>query len=158
MRPLAITLLVIGSTATLAGAWLVGQPRLIEAIDIAAQLESPASVHSERPTSTATESAPASSAPARPITDTVDGSIVTTKYGTVQVQAVITDGVLTDVIATKLTDSSDTSIALSAKAAPLLREQVLAAQSTVVDTVSGATYTSEAYLTSLQAALDAAGL
>jgi uncharacterized protein with FMN-binding domain len=33
----------------------------------------------------------------------------------------------------------------------------LAAQSTAVDTVSGATYTSDAYLTSLQAAIDSAG-
>lgn len=69
----------------------------------------------------------------------------------------ITDGRLADVTAIKLTDSSDTSVTLSARAAPILREQVLAAQSTGVENVSRATYTSEAYLTSLQAALDQGG-
>jgi uncharacterized protein with FMN-binding domain len=84
----------------------------------------------------------------------VDGAVIDTKYGTVQVQAVLTDGVLVDVIALKLTDSGETSVTISANAAPILREEVLAAQSTAVANVSGATYTSEAYLSSLQAALD----
>ena len=41
-------------------------------------------------------------------------------------------------------------------AAPILRSEVLTAQSAQVQNVSGATYTSNGYLTSLQAALDAA--
>ena len=42
--------------------------------------------------------------------------------------------------------------------APILRSQALAAQSSRIDGVSGATYTSEAYSMSLQGALDAAGI
>ena len=41
-------------------------------------------------------------------------------------------------------------------AAPTLRREALAAQSAKIDTVSGATYTSEGYRQSLQAAIDAA--
>ena len=44
------------------------------------------------------------------------------------------------------------------RAAPLLRAAVIKAQSAQVQTISGATVTSDAYLTSLQAALDAANL
>jgi uncharacterized protein with FMN-binding domain len=39
----------------------------------------------------------------------------------------------------------------------MLRAQVLAAQSAKIDGVSGATFTTDGYVTSLQSALDAAG-
>lgn len=45
-----------------------------------------------------------------------------------------------------------------ARRAPLLRAAVLKAQSAQVQTISGATVTSDAYLSSLQGALDAANL
>lgn len=96
-----------------------------------------------------------SAAPSLPVS--VDGAVVDTKYGTVQVRVVILDQTITDVIALKLTDSSAESVEVSARVAPILREEVLVAQSAEVDAVSSATYTSEAYLTSLQSALDAVG-
>jgi uncharacterized protein with FMN-binding domain len=86
----------------------------------------------------------------------VDGPAVTTPYGDVQVEVVLTGGRITDVRALHLTDSGGHSRRISAYAAPLLRAEVLAAQSAHVDMVSGATFTSEGYLGSLQAALDAA--
>jgi uncharacterized protein with FMN-binding domain len=49
-------------------------------------------------------------------------------------------------------------VQISNRAAPLLRAEVLQSQSADVQTISGATVTSEAYLNSLQAALDAANL
>jgi uncharacterized protein with FMN-binding domain len=167
MRPSSIVILALGSAATLAGAWLLGQPSLLETIRIETPRSNAVATETPRPSlstsATPTRTIPPSTgqpstAPPQPVTTTIDGSVVTTKYGTVQVQAVITDGRLVDVLAIKLTDSSDTSVSLSANAAPLLREEVLAAQSTAVANVSGATYTSEAYLSSLQAALDQAGL
>lgn len=45
---------------------------------------------------------------------------------------------------------------ISSYAAPQLRTEVLAAQSASIDTVSGASFTSEGYARSVQAALDAA--
>ena len=44
------------------------------------------------------------------------------------------------------------------QAVPVLRQEALQAQSANIDTVSGATVTSQGYITSLQAALDAAHL
>ena len=46
---------------------------------------------------------------------------------------------------------------ISGFAIPQLTQEALAAQSARIDTVSGATYTSEGYLQSLQSALDKAG-
>ncbi|MFH5878965.1 FMN-binding protein [Arthrobacter sp. NA-172] len=87
---------------------------------------------------------------------TYAGTAVDTRFGTVQVQVTVKAGVITDVTALHLTDQEQRSVQISARAAPLLRSEVLSAQTANVQTISGATYTSEAYLTSLQAALDAA--
>jgi uncharacterized protein with FMN-binding domain len=89
---------------------------------------------------------------------TYAGKVVSTRFGTVQVQITVQNGKVTDVTALKLTDAERKSQMISAQAAPILRSEVLAAQSADVQTVSGATVTSDAYLTSLQAALDAANL
>lgn len=97
-----------------------------------------------RPTATATATA-----------RTIAGGTVTHKYGTVTVTVTITAGKITNVSArTTTVDSKSASITQSAL--PVLRSRVLAAGSASVNTVSGATYTSNAYLTSLQSALDKA--
>ncbi len=88
---------------------------------------------------------------------TVDGAVVATRYGDVQVQVTIQNGQLTDVVALQLTDVDGTSRRISAGAAPVLRQEALDVQSAQIDSVSSATYTSEAYAQSLQSALDAAG-
>ena len=89
---------------------------------------------------------------------TYDGEVVQTRFGTVQVQITVKSGRITDVTALKLTDAEGRSVQISNYAAPILRDEVLQAQSANVQTVGGATVTSDAYLTSLQAALDAANL
>ncbi|MFG2042979.1 FMN-binding protein [Dactylosporangium sp. NPDC048998] len=83
----------------------------------------------------------------------VNGSIVTTQWGPVQVQASISRDRITDVTALQVPGGF--SRELSDLAVPRLRSQALAAQSANIDVVSGATQTSEGYRTSLQAALDA---
>jgi uncharacterized protein with FMN-binding domain len=82
------------------------------------------------------------------------GAVVGTPYGDVQVVAVTRGRKITDVRAVRLTDANQHSRDLSAAAAPVLRQEALKAQSARIDTVSGATYTSEGYRQSLQAALD----
>lgn len=103
--------------------------------------------------STPTAATPSSGTKA---TGTYTGSVISTRYGNVQVQVVLAQGTITDVIALQLTDQDGRSQQISSMAAPILRQEVLAAQSASVDSVSGATYTSEGYLQSLQAALDQA--
>jgi uncharacterized protein with FMN-binding domain len=86
------------------------------------------------------------------------GSSVQTRFGAVQVQITVESGVITDVTALHLTDDDRKSVQISNRAAPALRAEILQAQSADVQTISGATVTSDAYLTSLQAAIDAANL
>ena len=87
---------------------------------------------------------------------TFTGPVVSTRYGPVQVRATISGGQLVDVTAVELPTDRARSAAISNAAAPLLRREALAAQGASIDTISGATYTSEGYARSLQAALDAA--
>ncbi|TFC01141.1 FMN-binding protein [Cryobacterium adonitolivorans] len=89
---------------------------------------------------------------------TFAGTAAQTRFGNVQVQIAVADGTITDVTALHLTDHDQRSVSISNRAAPVLRQQVLAAQSANVQGVSGATYTTDGYLTSLQSALDQAGL
>jgi uncharacterized protein with FMN-binding domain len=75
----------------------------------------------------------------------------------VQVAVTISGGSITDVQALHLTNADGRSVQISNYAAPILRQEVLGSQSAHVSNVSGATYTSRAYLSSLQSALDQAG-
>ena len=84
---------------------------------------------------------------------TVTGPVVTTAYGDVQVAVTISGNHITDVTALTLPTERARSAEISQYAAPILRSEVLAAQSAQIDTVSGATYTSAGYAQSLQAAL-----
>jgi uncharacterized protein with FMN-binding domain len=88
---------------------------------------------------------------------TVTGSVVATRFGNVQVSVTIADGAITEVTPLQLTDRESRSVAISNQAAPILRSEVISAQSANVQNVSGATYTTGGYLKSLQSALDAAG-
>jgi uncharacterized protein with FMN-binding domain len=85
------------------------------------------------------------------------GQTVQTRFGPVQVQVTISGGAITEVTALQLTNHDGKSVAISNRAAPILRQEVLSAQSAQVSNVSGATYTTQAYLSSLQSALDQAG-
>jgi uncharacterized protein with FMN-binding domain len=85
-----------------------------------------------------------------------NGALVQTKYGPVQVQAQISDGTIADIAVIAYPTADGKSRSINARALPQLRTEVLTAQQANVDTVSGATYTSNAYRQSLQAALDAA--
>jgi uncharacterized protein with FMN-binding domain len=80
------------------------------------------------------------------------GNAVQTPFGTVQVQVTIQNGTITDVQAQLPTGGGHTG-QVSAYVGPQLRSEVLAAQSAQIDTISGATYTSEGYIQSLQSAL-----
>jgi uncharacterized protein with FMN-binding domain len=84
------------------------------------------------------------------------GPAVITPFGNVQVRLIISGGKITDVQALALTNDSRRSVAISNFAAPRLHDEVLQAQSAQVNSISGATYTSAAYMQSAQAALDQA--
>jgi uncharacterized protein with FMN-binding domain len=88
---------------------------------------------------------------------TYTGSTISTPFGDMQVAAVISGGKLTDVTVLQETDGGR-SHQIDDAALPILRSEALSARSANIDTVSGATYTSQGYARSLQSALDKAGL
>ncbi len=92
---------------------------------------------------------------------TVLGTDVTMNDGTtsgdLQVKVTASGGRITAVGMARLNLNGPQSQQLSDSVIPQLEQQTLAAQSANIQGVSGATYTSQAYATSLQAALDQLG-
>ena len=85
---------------------------------------------------------------------TYTGTAIQTRYGAVQVQVTISNGKITGVTTLQAPSGDPHSSSVSAAATPVLASEALAAQSAKIDTVSGATFTSQGYLASLQSALD----
>jgi uncharacterized protein with FMN-binding domain len=104
------------------------------------------------PATTPTTAAPATSTRTRTLT----GDAADNEYGTVQVQVTLTGNQITDIVALQMPDSHRRSVEISQAAEPILRQEALQAQSAQIDLVSGATFTSQSYAQSLQAALDQA--
>ncbi|KUM83723.1 MULTISPECIES: FMN-binding protein [Streptomyces] len=89
-------------------------------------------------------------------TRTVTGDTVQTRWGPVQVRITVKSGRLTDVTAVTYPTDNPRDQEINSYAIPRLRSEALQAQSADIDTVSGATYTSDGYRQSLQSALDSA--
>ena len=91
-------------------------------------------------------------------TKTVTGSVAQTQWGPVQVQLVVENGTITQVKILQYPDGNSRDVEIAQYALPILMKETTAQQSAQIDMVSGATYTSEGYLQSLQSALDQAHL
>lgn len=100
----------------------------------------------------ATASAPAASAASA--TKTVTGSAVDTRYGPVQVKVTFSGTTITAVDTVQYPSESGRDVEINSQALPILQQETLSKQSAQIDTVSGATYTSEGYIQSLQSAID----
>jgi uncharacterized protein with FMN-binding domain len=163
VRPPTVALTTVAAVAVLIAGWHQGS-QVSSGVVAGVHLVAAPPAETDTPTSSGSASAtPAGSAKPKkrnPIAQrrVIDGGIAQTQYGNVQVRLVVVGHTITDVRAIHLTDANDHSRGLSAGAAPILRHEALAAQSAKIDTVSGATYTSEGYRQSLQAAIDQAHL
>jgi uncharacterized protein with FMN-binding domain len=89
---------------------------------------------------------------------TVTGPSVDTRWGPVQVAITANGGKVTAVNVVEYPSGNGTDQEINSYALPVLVQETLDAQSANIDMVSGATYTSDGYIQSLQAALDEAGL
>ncbi|MEU5662594.1 FMN-binding protein [Streptomyces longwoodensis] len=87
---------------------------------------------------------------------TVTGAVAQTQYGPVQVRVTVSGGRITAAEAVQAPKGGE-SDRKTALAVPRLNREAVAAGSADIDSVSGATYTSEGYKKSLQSALDQAG-
>ena len=112
----------------------------------------------QRSNTPATVGAPASPSgaapPSRTASGTFIGSDVPTQFGDIQVQLTVKRGQITDVGWLKLPSDRPRSQYISQQASPILRAEVLTAQGANINLLSGATYTSDAWATSVQAALN----
>lgn len=115
----------------------------------------PSAAASGSPSAAATP-APAAPAPTGFADGTYTGSAANTRFGPVQVQITVSGGVVTDVQVPVYPSENGRDQQINSRAVPILVKETLAAQSTDIDMVSGATYTSNGYLSSLQSALDEA--
>ncbi|MFG1807744.1 FMN-binding protein [Streptomyces sp. NPDC049040] len=110
------------------------------------------------PTPSASTTSPSAGAGGTAATRTVQGDTVQTRYGPVQLRITLHAGVITAVSVVQVPDGNPRDREIAGFAVPQLTHEALAAQSAQIDTVSGATYTSQGYIQSLQSALDKAGV
>ena len=87
---------------------------------------------------------------------TFTGGVVTTARGDLKVEIEVKAGRISDIRVPVYPDDLLNSQTINEDAVPRLIERGLAAQCAIVDTVVGATYTSESYRQSLQSAIDKA--
>jgi uncharacterized protein with FMN-binding domain len=100
----------------------------------------------------------ASTAGAASAAKTVTGAAIDTIYGPVQVKITVKGGKIAAVTAVQYPEESPRDYQINSYAIPALNQETLAASSASIDSISGATYTSQGYIGSLQSALDQAGL
>jgi uncharacterized protein with FMN-binding domain len=134
MRTRAAFIAGAGSAAIVAIGWSVGAGALA--------------------TKTTTPVTNPSSTTAAGITGTFHGTDVPEPQfgGDVQVDVVFKNGAITDVVTVSCNATAGRD-----QACPMLRQEAISAKSAKISTIGQATYTSGAYIQSLQSALDAAG-
>ncbi len=88
---------------------------------------------------------------------TVTGDVVQTRFGPVQVQLRMAGSSIDSVQVLQYPNGNQKDAEISSRALPVLIQETIDQQSAAIDMVSGATYTSQGYLESLQSALDQVG-
>ncbi len=126
------------------------------------QPASPSSTPPSRASNKSGSSRPSSSPatpPSRPTPSTTyTGGVADTQWGPVQVQITVQGHTITRARAVQYPQGNSNDAQINGYALPVLDQEVLQKQSASIDTVSGATVTSDGYLQSLQSAIDTAHL
>jgi uncharacterized protein with FMN-binding domain len=155
VTPRALATAVAGSAAVLAAAWSIGQSQ--ESMSTApiplpppARAIDPAAAAGMRPVVVTSPRRP------RPVERRYTGVTVHTRFGPMQVRIAMRAGRLVRVWALQLTNRYGRSVRASTAAVPVLERRSIVAGSADIVGVTGATYTSDGYRRSLQAALDRA--
>ncbi|MBM6400376.1 FMN-binding protein [Phycicoccus sonneratiae] len=89
---------------------------------------------------------------------TFTGDAVQTRYGPVQVEITVAGGKITKSVVTQVPWNDHRDQEINSYAVPILNDEAVRAQSADIDMVSGATFTSDGYIQSLQSAIDQANL
>lgn len=112
-------------------------------------------VHSgSRGSSSVTSPTRPSSVPSPSGVHSATGAIEQYGYGQLAVRVTVSGAKIIGLSTTGLTTAEPYSAQIAAQVIPMLKAEVLAADAPQVNGISGATYTTEAYLYSIQSALD----
>lgn len=91
-------------------------------------------------------------------TRTFTGTAAQTRFGPVQVKITVKNKKITNIEVVEYPSDNPKDQQINSYALPVLNQEAISAQSAQIDSVSGATYTSDGYVSSLQSAIDQAGL
>jgi uncharacterized protein with FMN-binding domain len=109
------------------------------------------------PSTPTTPGTPTTTTPAGTATRSATGAVTSYAYGQLSVTVTERGTKITDVEMASLNETDARSVEIDDQAIPQLRQEVLSVQSAHIDGISGATFTSQAYVQSLQSALDQLG-
>ena len=156
-----VILVVSGTAAAVTSALAYNPPQLTQ-VATSSKPATPAPSTPSTPTSGKATPAPKST-PTTPATKLPSGDFsgnkIQTRWGPVQVQITVKDGVITAANALAFPDGDRRSLSISQQAIPYLIEQSLGVvSSSQVMGVSQATYTSNGWKSSLQSAIKKAGI
>ncbi len=150
-----------GSGATLAAGTSVQAPAAAGSSDGSSSSDSGTSTSGTTDSGTSssgTSSSGSSSSGSSSTAKTYDGDAVDTRWGPVQVRITVQDGKITASEAIVYPDGNHEDQEINSFALPVLSQEAVQQQSADIDMVSGATVTSQGYLSSLQSAIDQANL
>jgi uncharacterized protein with FMN-binding domain len=147
---------LIAAVTTVAGVvWLVSfktSPQQLAMATVTPVPDAPTSAPTAEPSASAAPTPTPTPTPASH-DGTFTGPVEPNFYGDVQVRVTIKGGRISDVQAVQLPSDRSRSAYISQVAGPMLRSEVIQAQSAQINIISGATYTSESYAQSVAAAL-----
>ncbi|WP_028047954.1 FMN-binding protein [Cellulomonas sp. URHE0023] len=161
-RPWRGTLIFVGTAAAMAAAGISRFAGVVPQPAAPASASGVQSAGSTTPTPSSGSTSDGSSATgtgsgATSDTVTIVGSVVQNRYGAVQVAVTFSGSQITSVQTLQTPSRERESAQISERAVPALAQEVVAAQSAHIDTVSGATYTSQGYRESVQSTIDQRG-
>ena len=138
------------SSATISASPVVQQPSSAD--------PNPPSGSSKSGGTSTTRPGPAAKPSPAPAAIAYTGGVATTQWGPVQVRITVRGGKVTRAQAVQYPQGTNQDAQINSYALPVLDKEVVQKQSASIDTVSGATVTSDGYLQSLQSAIDQAHL
>lgn len=148
---------IVTSTATVSGIVLMlglkSHPSTVGSSNSAKPIGIGSSAPAAGPSTGSTSKAPAKSTGSKVLT----GSAADTRYGPVQVKVTFSGTKISNIEVVQYPAESNRDQEINNYALPILNSEAITAQSANINAVSGATYTSQGYVQSLQSAIDQAG-
>ena len=151
---------IVAGASMMGVVWLLNLKPAPHTLSIVASSSGQAGYDPNAPQPPAASPSPGASPTPTPsgVSGTYTGQPEDAFYGTVQVRVSVSNGKITDVQPLQLPSDRARSAYISQVAGPMLRTEVLQAQSARIDIISGASYTSNAYAQSLETALQQANM